>query len=287
MSETILEFAEAIPVPYPRVIRVLRSTTSRYQFLLMVRLTAHITKTKPRFRVYSKQDAAAMRAEIEEHSVLSGKRLIALEGFTDSTLDGLRPAPDTYVVAESDTGLQTQFLNHKTRRGFLKLLNLVLGTTFTLRDLLKVDWSGTSSPEEMEGILRRAYAGGYSLEMLQQEVEGRKRQGNSALLARRGRFKELLELRDRTSAQYLAQVIGADLLEVARYKTQRMLGAEPDKVSKDLDFPFWKVKELEEAHRMMTTEDLAAIADALIRTDFWLMKNPQLGSELLLTRAAR
>ena len=178
---TVLEFLEE--GSFPQKVTVERTNTSKYLFYLVVRAYRRKFKHKPTILTFSKKTASWSKSMMEEHSFWTWFHIFVLEGFGKSFVDRVHlPNEGTRIVAETDHGELTEDrLDKAGRRGILKILIQQMDLAYSLRALLKLDWTSMVNLADFEVILRRANILGWNEEQIGQYLE---REGQKNLLNR-------------------------------------------------------------------------------------------------------
>lgn len=205
-------------------------TTSKQQFLWASRVVRQKVQGEVHFHIYDRKEGdSRLKAIIEEFDVFQGlsgqaskTRVFVLEGFYNTWVKALSPAPDTYVVAETDNGdWEAVNYHHKTRVDGLKVLFKILdlatppGTPnrLTVSNLRGLDWSGVNSFEEIEAILLRAKMMGYGPEQIGEELT-KSREGNFLTVLKRGTVDEMCGLINKRGGQYFLRVLERNLADL-------------------------------------------------------------------------
>lgn len=282
-QETILQFLETKRLP--KKITVERTQQSKYQFYCVVRQYRLGLNLKPKFFTYSKQEMNAVKSMMEEHSIFEDKSLYVLEGYSMKFVEEVSLPEGNYLVAETDNGeLKAEAYSYRLKRDALKVLTAQMGLKLSLRALLSLDWSGCRDLADFEVILRKAKVMGWTEEEIGLQLKGM--EGGQILPhLKRSQFKEILNLLERYGAQWFQNHLTELLAQIAHYKALRSMGFDEEKAGKDLDVGYGRVKELEEASKLLTDDDLKRMIERLVSFDRLTDRNRQLGLELLLFNA--
>ena len=276
---SVLEFLEDQETKRhpPAKVTVNRTTQSKYQFYLVVRHYRKRVRPRPQFFTYNKTEATSVKGLIEEHSVFDEHgAFYVLEGFDRRFVESLSPAPNNYVLAETDDGeYKTLPYNfYSQRRNILKVLHAQIGLAYsrgdkpplTLSALLKLDWSMMRSYEEYEPILRKAKIMAWGPEELEKILEG-KSAGNLVGLMKRGNNKELLSIASQLGYSTFYTYLQSNLADLVHYRALRVMGYDEKKCEREMDLSWKRAQDLEEVNKMMTQEDLAKLVNWVIDTD--------------------
>lgn len=292
-QKTVLNHIEHLGQP-EQLTTVKRTTESRYQFRLLVQAIAKRLKVQPRNITFEKQKGFLERIKgtIEEHSIFhsvmgsSPMHLYALEGFPSSWVETICPPPKSYVVAETDEGvLVADNYHHRKKRDILKVLMMQLEMTgVTLGGLKKLDWSGMSRYEDYEPLLRKAKLMGWDEDRIGKELEGAD-YGNILVLTKRSDWAKIGSILEQRGPMYLYNATVAGVTELAYYRSLRMMGLEPDRVSKQMEIRERKLEELEEAAKVITTADLQQMAERVIELEPMVLRMGAVGVQLMLMNA--
>jgi hypothetical protein len=288
-DKTVLGWLCTPPPQVPPVLTVERSTTSKYQFYLTVRHFRQKLRRKPRFFVFSKQEADTAKAIIEEHSVFDmDGAFYVLEGFSRRFVDRLHPAPNTYVLAETDGGELTESYYAPYRDSFrailkvlMEQLHLARTANWTLSGLLAQDWTGFRTFEQYEPVLRR----GMLLQQTEDELGIALNQYSRVdlleLTKRGGQdFKVIMEL-EATAPQLAHHQLLTSLSRLLHFRALASLGTDdPKKLSEILEVSINQVRHLSKSHDILTDDDLQKLTERTIALDPLMFRNPKLGLEL-------
>lgn len=298
MTETVFEFLERNPNPLPSVMTVERTKVSSYLFYCLVRHYRKRIKPRPRFLAYVKAEANAVKATIEEHSLWGADGdFYVLEGFSLKFVEGLSLPPNTYVVAETDGGfLKAEPFAFRQRRNILKVLYQQLGLDYhkdesgrsilTLRGLIHQDWASFRSYEDFEPFLRKAKIMGWGDEELVKRLDSPEG-GNVLTLIKRSQFQQIEAMVQRYGAGWVYAHVTELLSELLHYRALRVMGYDESKCARELgaETNYRKMRELEEAHRMYSSEDLFALTERVVGLDGLVTRNQPLGLSLLCLNA--
>ena len=292
LQETVPEFLENNPKPLPRRMTVERTKYSSYQFYLIVRHYRVEVDVNVRFFTYNKTDVSMVRSSIEEHSLFVGKDMYVLEGFNSGFVNSLSLPQDAYVLAEVDNGqLKAIPYNYKGKRPILKVLYKQLGldqcrhddgkVKLTKRGLIKQDWTSLRSYELYEPFLRRARILGWTDKDVERELF-KAGQGNLLTLIKRGQFKELFEMAEKYGYSWTYNMIVELIGELIHYRALKVMGYEDAKCARELgaEVGYRRAKELEDAHQMLTQDDLMELVDRVLDMEDLVARNPELGLAL-------
>lgn len=254
----------------PPLTTVLRTTTSKYLFHLVVRAYRDRLRVAPEFHAYSKQGAGGTKGLIEEFSLFQeGPRLVVLEGFANRWVQELDIPAGCHVLAETDDGdlKPEQFSPFREKRNILRLLKEQLTLPkLTLTDLLKVDWLDLTSFEDYEVELRWAKLMDWGLEELQKRYEVPDR-GNPLLLLKRGRPAELLPWAEEMGSDRFYSMVTNLTADLVHYRSLRLMGHDEKKCERELELSWRRAKQLEEANNVLSAEDLRNLVRWLIDID--------------------
>lgn len=270
-------------------------STSRYQYYLLARAYAKKVGAKPRFFTFERQKSFAdqIKGIIEEHSVFNQLecRLFVLEGFYNSWVQQLFPAPNTYIVAETDNGdLKPVDFTQRAIRDHLRIILDLCDyrrPDLTLRDLVKLDWSSTQSFEEIESLMNRVHALGWNAEQMETELLSRSEWNNALTVLKRGKTDEILNFMTRINTTWFYNRVIKNLSDLIHYRALRTMGHAHEAAVKSMDLHprSARARDLEAVNDMYTYEDVQLIAQRLVDFDFLIMKNVDLGVELMALNA--
>jgi len=292
LQETVPEFLEKNPKPLPRLMTVERTKSSSYQFYLIVRHYRKEVEVNTKFFTYNKTDVGMVRGSIEEHSLFAGKDMYVLEGFNSKFIHSLSLPQDVFVLAECDHGeLKAVPYNYKGKRPILKVLFKQLGldterhpdgkAKLTKRGLIKQDWTSLRSYELYEPFLRRARILGWTDKDVERELF-KAGQGNLLTLIKRGQFKELFEMAEKYGHSWTYNMIVELLGELIHYRALKVMGYDERKCAQELgaEVGYRRAAELEDAHQMLTQEDIKELVDRVLGMEHLVARNPELGLAL-------
>lgn len=283
----ILEFILTSPTQklLPQIVTVKRSTTSKYLFYLLVRHYRTVLRKHPTFLTYSKQDSNQAKGMMEEIPLFAGQDLFVLEGFYGSFVNSLNLPPDTYVVAEVDDGeLEAPAYSYRMKRDLLKVLSAQLGLKIQLRELVTMDWGSVRDYPEVEVVLRKAAAAGWTVEQIS-EVLADYTTGNILLMLKKGNLPELLNLKSRYGEAWLHRHLIRLVPQMATYRSLVAMGQGPQAIGEELSLSNFKLREFEEAAKAVTMADLIVLAKRLIQLDRLALRKPGLASDLLVLKS--
>jgi len=306
-EKTVLNYIEHMSGKVPQVITVERTTDSKYQFDLLVRAVRKRLRAKPTYIALEKQRGFMdrIKALLEEHNLFQSSehpdQLYALEGFAGNWVSKLSPPPRTYVVAEVDGGeLKAESFGraYGKRRDILKVLSMLLETDrelsrgkyspqtvdLSLRELVKLDWSNLSRFEEFEPYLRKAQIMGWSEERLGEEL-GSSDRGNLLTLIKRSDFKPVYDMLEKRGHLSIYSQLVQGLGELIHYRSLRLMGFDEIRTWKEMDLRDWRGQDLEEASKMLTSEDLRLMAERIVGMDGLVQRLGTLGLQLLILNA--
>jgi len=283
-KQSVLSFCEEAKI-LPPVMTVTRTKTSRYLFYLLARHYRLRTGKKPEFFTYSKEKMHAIKGQMEEHSAFEDTQsLYVLEGFPKAFVNSLRPPKGSFILAETDDGeLEAPPFSYRDRRDILKVLLLHLSLKLSLRSLLKMDWSECRDYADFEVVLRRAKILDWQESDLLARMEEREEARESILLLlKRNQRLKLLELKQRYGSIWMMNQLIEGVVKTAHFKSLRLMGYEPDRVTREMDLSYYQAKELEEAASSLTKDDLKTLASRIIRMDRMKFRDRDLAMELLV-----
>lgn len=284
IERTVLDFLEE-GTTLPTLLTVERSLSSKYQFYLVVRHYQKKLGLRPQFFLFSKIEMSGVKGLVEEHSLFSSKALYILEGFSNSFVTNLSLPEGCYAVAETDGGeLKALAYNFKMRRDILRVLLAQLSLKYSLRNLLKYDWAVCRDFSDFEILLRRAGILEWPEERIGLEL-GELNSVNVLGALKRGAYKDLLLLKRRYGANWLYNHLVEMISFLANYKALKLMGYDDDQVARELELGWARRKEMEEAHVMVTREDLIRLAQRVLKLDSLIQGNRDLGLEILLLNA--
>lgn len=284
----VFEFLEGAPSrqSLPQVISLRRTTTGKYLFYLLIRHYRSLLHRSPRYLNYSRASVSSCKGLLEEISLFQqNEEFFVLEGFPQSFLTSLCLPPTTYVVAEVDAGeLEAPAFSYKMRRGILRILISHLKLRFSLRELLAQDWGGVRDYAEVEVILRRALAGEWSLIRLSEELQ-RAAGGNILLMLKKGSYTELLNFVERYGPSWVFRHIVRSITQLATYRAYSFMGQGPGSIAENMNLPGYRIRELEEAAKAVSMEDLKVLATRAVELDGMFARSPALGCQLMVLRS--
>lgn len=255
----VLEFL--VETNRPAKITIKRTTQSKYLYYLVLRDYRRKFGVRPQFLNYSKDQELAIKSMIEEHSIFATNRLLALEGFPNSFVNKVGINEDTRIVAETDAGeLEADTNILRDPRGLLKVLVKHIGGDWSVRELLKVDWTTLKGMEEIEPILRRAKILGWNEEEIAKSVKG---QDYKELLQdlKRGKMKDLCQEIDKHGPQAMASRLTRLISQTMHTKILHAMGVDTMRIEKELGTSRGRTRELEEAAKALTPSDLTQLAE--------------------------
>lgn len=291
-DKTVLEYIEETVfgrVELPHFVTIERTTQSKYPLYLLARAYAHVLKKrakdeyKLKYFTYSKQDANTIKAIIEEHSIWGEKSLYVLEGFGAKFVEALNPPKSIFVIAEVEEGeLKTPPFHLRYRRDLLKILTLLLSfNSASLSELIKLDWSQAKGYEDFEPVITKAKLMAWNADQIREYLT----QGTSGQiwsLTKRGQAREiclhLAHMGHQAAISHFTNLF-ADLIH---YRALRILNFDEDKCAREMEISLYRQRELEEASKMMTQDDLQTNARRLIQFDAFFWRNPTAAAELFL-----
>lgn len=283
----VFEFIEknASKATLPQVVTVKRTTASKYLYYLLVRHYKQELRVIPQFITFSKSGAQSQKGLMEEIPLFGGGELYALDGFPASFVKELNLPKGVYVVAEVDDGeLEAPGYSYKVRRGILRALHSQLGLRVTLRDLVGLDWASVRDYPEMESVLRKSFAAGWGLAELERELSSNT-VGNILLLLKKGGFQDLLAIKGRYSEVWMYRHLTKLIPQLATYRSLVVMGQQPNAVSECLNVSTFKLKELEEAAKAVSMDDLRVLGERVVALDRIFSRNPSLAADLLLLKS--
>jgi len=286
MIDTVLDYIETTSrVNLKQKITVKRTQTSKYLFYLLVRQYRIETRKKPHFIAYQKTEASAVKGLLEEISLFGNDEMFVLEGFPLAFIETLHLPPGVYVLAEVDDGeLDTPAYSYRQRRGILKVLLTQLGLKVSLRDLLSLDWGSVRDYSEVEVILRKATAAGWGLEGIQKSLQ-EDSTGNILLMLKKGNLPELLRLKSKYSDNWFNRNASKIIPQLATYRALVTMGQSPTNIAETLGISTYKLRELEEASKAVTMNDLKVLGERVLALDRMSMKWPGPASDLLIMKS--
>ena len=274
-----------------------RTQKSSYQFYLLVRHYRKRAGATLQFFTYSKGDLGSVRGVIEEHSLFGGKTMFVLEGFGSKFVDSLILPPDHLVLAETDGGLLKAIpYNYRGKRPILKVLYDQLNlkkvvdekgkVKMTKRGLIRLDWTSVRSYEQYEPLLRRALILGWSDADVEESLF-KSTQANLLTLIKRGQFKDLFAMAEKYGYGWTYNHVVELLGELIHYRALRVMGYEEAKCAKELgaEAGWRRAKELEEANQMFTQSDLGDLTERVLKLDYLVTRNPELGLSIFALNA--
>jgi len=283
-KETVLEFLDRIVTDkmLPSTITVERTMNSKYLFYSLVRHYRRLTSIQPRFFVYSRAEANAVKGLIEEHSLFNKSQLIILEGFSKAFTDSLAPPEGVYIVSETNDGqLMPESFSPRHKRLILKALQKSLAVRVSARDLINLDWSSLSSFEDFEVFLRRAKIFDWSAEDIEKNLQALQ-SGNILMMLKRASWEDLLALGNRYSLPWVYRQVQELLSQLISYKALRAMNVDEQKIQRDLDLSWYRAKELEEAHQVLTMEEVRVLSQRVVSLDFLSTFKPDVGIPIFL-----
>jgi len=280
---TILEFLEE--GSFPQRITIERTNTTKYLFYLVVRAYHIKFGLQPTIYSYSKKTANTHRSTMEEHSFWNWFNLFVLEGFSKTFVDRVQlPNAATKIVAETDHGELTEDrLDKVGRRGILKILSQQMGLSYSLRALLKLDWTSMTHFGEFEVVLRRAKILGWTEEQIGDYLL-RESQKNLLTLLKRGKYAEILDVGEKKGYEYLKMQLTRWASQLMHFKALKVMGTDDRRIQDEVRIGWGRLKELEEAGRMYSDQDLTKLAKALVAYDMMTLVHPAQGMAILLKR---
>ena len=285
-QQTVFDFLEGNPKPIPARVTIARTTQSKYLTLAVVRRWRKRTRRTPQFFTYSKAEAPAVQSSIEEHSVFQDETgLIVLEGFSKAFVDRLVIPAGRYVIAETDGGeLEAPPYRFRNRRDVLRYLSTELRLGYSLRALIKMDWSGMRGYEDYETFLRKAKLLEWDEEEVARQLEAT---ATTEILIdlKKGVHQTLLELAGRYADRWIYTRTTELLTDLMHWKAYAAMGYEGRRIQQEMDLSWYKAKELEEAARMWSIDDLKVMADRILDYDLLVQRRGRLAAELFLLRA--
>jgi hypothetical protein len=282
---TVLRYLEDLGKILPVCVTIQRTKTSRYQFYLAVRHWRKALGVRPIFVSWSKSDAARVAGTLEEFSVWGEKSFYVLEGFTETFVRDLRPAPGVYVLAETENAeVGVERYTYRSRRDILKILMRQLNIKgLSLRALLAKDWSAMSDFEDFEGFFRMARLMKWDVDQIGVQLEVRQR-GNLLVLLKKGNLKELLELLDQKGPNWICRVLENSLGEVARFKAMQEMGWRDERVAREMGLGYYRAREVEGASSMLTFPEMEELVRGLVKWDSLMSRHLKTGLEMLLMK---
>jgi len=281
---TVLEFLETSQ--YPDKITIDRTNTSKYLFYLTLRAYRQRMGIGATFMTYSKRWANVHKSTMEEITFWNLEAMYALEGFSRLFINGLNTPKRVYVVAETNDGeLQEDRLDRVGRRAILKILSKQLNLPYSLRGLLKMDWSGIERFEEFEPVLRRARIEGWDEEELGRFIE-KSVMGNPLTLLKRGQVKTLLQMEEQGRFSMRNQLTRW-LTQLIHLRVLRNMGTEDRRLMDELKVSWRRLADLMEADKMYSEHDVRELAIALVKYDKLMWAQPQSGVALLVGRVSQ
>lgn len=284
-QQTVLEFLENVKVPLPRVVTVDRTSGSRYLFYLVVRHYRKTLARRPQFVTYSKATVNAVKGTIEEHSIFGGPPLYVLEGFAYAFVESLSLPEDVYVVAETDGGdYKAPAYSYRLRRDILKVLIQQLKLKLQLRPLVSLDWSSCRDYSDYESLLRKAKVMGWNEDQIGQELT-ESQSGPVLSLVKRSQFKEVFSMMGKYGPIWMQNHLQEVFVQTVHFKVLRMLGYDVERIQRDLEIGSMRLAELEEGARALSQEELVQLAERMVKLDWLIQRNRELGMSLLFLNA--
>lgn len=250
------------------LIMVKRTTTSRHQFILLMRNVSRRISKKPVIVEYSKGIENTVKSTIEEHSLWGDAPLYVLVGFRSQFVKALQPPKGVFILAETTEGeIESTLWSQREIRNALRSLIQEVGLKdLKLSHLLKLDWSSHRSFEELEGTLRLIKLMNWGLEDLEKRF-GEVQRLNLLELLKRGRYQELLELMEKYSASWLIRTIIKDLTILNQYSVLRRMGRDEKESAREVDLKWKRAEQMENVHRLYTPEEMLYLMDRVIKYD--------------------
>lgn len=289
--EYALELFKTKKPPKDNVITIQRNTTtSKYQFYMLARAYSMKIGVRPQFYTYERNKSFAdqIKGVIEEHSVFNTfeQRLFVLEGFYNRWVLDLLPAPNTFIVAETDNGDYAAVpFSYKEAKNFLRILmdlNRMRRSDFTLRGIISKDWGSKQSFEEIETLLNKAHLMKWTEEDLEAELTSSD-WNNALTVLKRGTAAEINDFIHKFNPTWFLRRVTKNLSDLIYYRSLIQMGYEHDAVVKTLDLHprSLRARELEDVNKMYTNEDVTLIAERLLEMNNLTQRYPELGVELL------
>jgi hypothetical protein len=227
--------------------------------------------------------------------LLGGTGLYVLEGFPAAFVRGLHAPDGTYVVAETEEGLDiTSFNQRRNRRNhLLKILQQQLRLSLKTSKVPNTAWFGLTRDEDFESVLRRARLMEWSEEELTAFLQDSDLGEHLLELLKTSKNEDLvkiLNMIDRLGPELvhfrLTQLLG----QLIHLRALRTMGYEDQRSQKEMGLSDEReisprMKELQKTADMMTAEDLQKMVERTINLDELLMRNRPLGLSLLLLNA--
>jgi hypothetical protein len=280
-NQTVLEFLEVTKV-FPKVMTVDRTQSSKYLFFCLVRAYHRHTGFRPLFITYSKAEANAAKAQMEEHSLFDSDCFFVLEGFSQTFVDQLNLPSSTYLVAETDGGLlKAEQYSYRLKRDVLKMLTAQLNVKISLRDLMSLDWSFCREYADYEIFLRKAKIMGWSEKDMERSLKENESASILSLL-KRSQFTELFALVEKYGASWMYNHLIEVLAQLIRFKALKAMGYEDDRAAKNLEIGWFRTKELIEGNKLLTYEEITKLVERMVKLDTLLMRRKELGISLYL-----
>ena len=282
----VFEYMEGTPKPLVKpVVTVRRTTTSKYLFYILARHYASLFRKKPNFVVYSKSEASMVKGLMEEIPLFGTQDLFVLEGFPYSFVADLTLPKGVHVVAEVEDGeLDAPQYSYRFRRDILRTLLLQLNLRIPLRDLVSLDWGSIRDYPEIEVLLRKAQAGAWGLSKIEEALKDTTT-GNILLMLKKGDSVDLLKLKSKYAESWLPRHLVKLVPQLATYRALVAMGQPGKSIAESLDIYNFKLRELEEAAKAVTMDDLSVLGQRLLMLDRVAMKSPRLASDLLVLRS--
>lgn len=207
-----------------------------------------------------------MRGILEEYSLFGMDEFYILEGFSAAFVDALSIPSKVYVVAEVDNGeLEAPNFSYREKRGLLRSLKDQLNLRYSLRELMGLDWSGVRDYWEVELLLRKATTAAWSLVELEKCLS-ESAYGNLLVMLKRGQIKEVLAIKRRYGDAWFVKALGKQLTQLFAYKSLQVLNQESQAVDL-LDLSGYRLREVEEAAKTLSVQDIEIMVDALVTKD--------------------
>lgn len=280
----VFEFLETVK-ELPLVVTVERTSFSKYCFFLVVRHYRKKLRRTPQFVMAVKGELPKVKASMEEHSLWGDRPLFVLEGFPKDFVDRLNLPDGTYVVAETNLGeLKATRWRYKDRRDTLKILTAQLGGTWSLRELIKLDWSGIKDFDEVERLLRKGRIMEWTEPELGAELET-VRWGNILERLKRSQFQEIFQMMGKYGPSWTAGHIIATVGDLVTFKALENMGLPHQDIVKQMDLGPGQRVNLQEAAASHTMDDLRKLAQRLVDLHWLMTRSPRLGLELFLLNA--
>jgi hypothetical protein len=303
-DQTVFDYIEHLTAKVPQILTVERTTESKYQFLLLVQAVKKKLRVKPTFITFEarKNFSERVKGMLEEYSLFREMtptdQLYVLEGFAGSFVARLDLPPGIYVIAEVDDGqLKTEGFGraYNKRRDILKALTITVDTprilapgstgkfnlSYSLRELVKLDWSGVSRFEDFEPVLRKAQVMGWTEEEIGKSLETSDR-GNLLTLIKRSDLKPVFDMIEKRGYLQIYSQLIQNLAEVIHYRSLRLMGLDEARVKREMDLRDWRANELEEVAKMITAEDLRLMAERVVKLDPLVQKLGPIGLQILI-----